>query len=357
MSELYEPLLIGSVAGLAGGLALLIRGMGAYRTAGRIADTAGSTVASAAVGEIRLTGEVEPAEFVLISPLQSEQCVYYKASVDEHEDRTEARVLREERAVGFRIRDASGSMRVFPRGARWAVPDVFKAGTDMFGNQPAGLNIRDGPMEVAAVVERDQAIEALLTVKEPPRDDPGLTKLLAGGRSRSYREARVSPGDTITLVGFAEPFDQLPDPTGANEAWGSSLDGDGAIGDAAVAADLAEAREQGLLADRPEDAWGNAAIPGFGIGRPTRAPQLDPAARPLPLAEATEAARYEQSFSIAPNELVIAAAPDVPLLITLGAPGAAAARESERFVIGLLGAVVAIASAVTLALVAAGSLP
>ena len=331
--------------------------MGAYRTAGRIADTAGSTVASAAVGEIRLTGEVEPAEFVLISPLQSEQCVYYKASVDEHEDRTEARVLREERAVGFRIRDASGSMRVFPRGARWAVPDVFKAGTDMFGNQPAGLNIRDGPMEVAAVVERDQAIEALLTVNEPPRDDPGLTKLLAGGRSRSYREARVSPGDTITLVGFAEPFDQLPDPTGANEAWGSSLDGDSAIGDAAVGADLAEARGQGLLADRPEDAWGNAAIPGFGIGRPTRAPQLDPRRTAVAHRRGHEAARYEQTFSIAPTSWSRGGAGRTAL-VTLGAPGAAAARERSASSSGCSAPSSRSRRRSTLALVrAAGSLP
>src|SRR5262249_10628649 len=137
----------------------------------------------------------------------------------------------------------------------------------------------------------------------------------------------------------------------------SPLDADGNIGDPVIAADLAEAREHGLLEDRPEEAWGNAAIPGFGIGRPTREPELDPAARPLPLADASEAARYDQSFAIKPEELVIAATPDVPLLITLGAPAAAAARESDRYLVGLLGAVVAIASAVTLALLAAGSLP
>lgn len=63
---------------------------------------------------------------------------------------------------------------------------------------------------------------------------------------------------------------------------------------------------------------GNAAIPGFGIGRPVRPPELDPGAAP-------------------------------PLLISLGAPAAAVNREEERFVVGLLGAVLAIGSAVILA--------
>ena len=218
VSELFEPVLIASAAGLAGGLALLVRGMGAYRTAGRIADTASSTTAGAAVGEVRLTGVVEPAEFVLISPLQSERCVYYRAAVEEHQEHAEVHILREERAVGFRIRDASGRLRVFPRGARWAVPDAFHGSTDMFGNQPDGLNIRTGPPEQAGEVDHDAAVRALLTVREPGRDEMDLVRLLGGGHHRSYREARIAPGDTITLLGYVEPFDQLPDPTGAGNA-------------------------------------------------------------------------------------------------------------------------------------------
>ena len=41
---------------------------------------------------------------------------------------------------------------------------------------------------------------------------------------------------------------------------------------------VAEARAAGILRATPEEAWGNAAIPGFGIGRPTRPPELDPGA-------------------------------------------------------------------------------
>jgi hypothetical protein len=57
---------------------------------------------------------------------------------------------------------------------------------------------------------------------------------------------------------------------------------------------------------------------------------------------------------IAPDALVLAAAPDVPLVISSGAPATAAGRHEREFLVGLLGAILAIASAVGLALVAGG---
>ena len=65
----------------------------------------------------------------------------------------------------------------------------------------------------------------------------------------------------------------------------------------------------------PEDAWGNAAIPGFGIGRPVREPELDEAAnrpaardarrrRPLP-PDVRDRGRTRS---------ILAAAPDAPLV-------------------------------------------
>ena len=75
------------------------------------------------------------------------------------------------------------------------------------------------------------------------------------------------------------------------------------IDDPEIAADLAEARADGTLVDDPAEAWGNAAIPGFGIGRPVVAPVIDPAANTLPLADAEAAARAERTFRIAPETL------------------------------------------------------
>src|SRR6478609_9155528 len=97
-----EPVLVASLAGLVGGLGMLVRGLGGYGTSGRISDTPGSRISSLAAGEV---------------PLTSTPCVYYKACVDEDENRSDRRVFNEERAVGFRIRDDSGTLRVFPRDA------------------------------------------------------------------------------------------------------------------------------------------------------------------------------------------------------------------------------------------------
>jgi hypothetical protein len=87
-----------------------------------------------------------------------------------------------------------------------------------------------------------------------------------------------------------------------------------------------------------------------------RAPELDPDADTLQLGTAEDAARVERRFTIAPHTLVFASAPDVPLLIAHGVPGAAASRNQATFVIGLLGAVLAIGSAMGLALMVSGGL-
>ena len=128
------------------------------------------------------------------------------------------------------------------------------------------------------------------------------------------------------------------------------------IDDPEIAADLAEARADGTLVDDPAAAWGNAAIPGFGIGRPVVAPVIDPAANTLPLADAEAAARAERTFRIAPETLILAASDEVPLLIAHGVPGVVVGRGQGRFLVGLLGAILAIASAMVVALSLGGGL-
>ena len=166
---LDSQLIIASGAGLVGGLVLLVRGLGGYRSATRIADTATSTVTALAAGEVRISGVVEPAELLLTSPLTSKPCVYYDAEAREQRGRYETTVFRESRAVGFRLRDASGDVRVFPGGARWDVPRQLDGHTSLMGEPPDGLNIRTGPAIAAAELDRDVAIQQLLTVHEPER--------------------------------------------------------------------------------------------------------------------------------------------------------------------------------------------
>jgi hypothetical protein len=348
MESATSPLGIGAVIGIVAGLWLLARGLTGYRTAIALGDTATSAIASMAAGEVRIAGVVEPAEVTLVSPLQSEPCVFYRASILDAEDTGLFDAdFQEERAVGFQVRDDSGLVRVFPRGARWDVPDGLDDRSGSFGELPPGIRFRTGSAVDLREPDRATAVARLLTVRPVEPLDP---RFGGGGGGRRFREARLSAGDPVTIIGRAMPFGDLADPAEADVALGSDVAAD----DPEVAADLAAARATGALADDPEDAWGNAAIPGFGIGRPTRPPALDPEADPLPLAPATEAARTAQRFAIAPETLVVAGGVGAPLLVAAGIPGAAVARQQDRFLVGLLGAALAIGSAMLFALVLSG---
>ena len=329
--------------GVIAGLILLGRGMVGYRSLIRVGDTSTSTIASLAVGEVRVSGTVEPAELTLVSLLQSVPCVYYRSTVGgDTEIRGDRSGYTEERSIGFRVRDATGSLRVFPRGAGFDAPVRFEVEADMVGEAFAGLNIRHGGSTRPAEIDEGAAAAALLTVDPNTTDRPA--SLGSGGR-RSYKERRLEPGDPVTIVGRALPFSDLTDPGGADLGTSSDPLGD----DPEVAADLAEARADGTLVGDPAAAWGNAAIPGFGIGRPVVAASIDAAAHPLRLADAEAAARAERTFRIAPETLVLAASDGVPLLIAYGLPGTVVGRGQDRFVLGLLGAILAIGSAMVFA--------
>jgi hypothetical protein len=81
-----------------------------------------------------------------------------------------------------------------------------------------------------------------------------------------------------------------------------------------------------------------------------RAPELDPGVAAPVLATPAEAAQIERTFDLEPDLLVLAVGPDTPLAIGIGTPGEAVAREQGRFLLGLLGAVLAIGSAIVAAI-------
>ena len=332
-----------------GGLLLLWRGFGGYRAAVRVGDTSTSRIASLAAGEVRITGVIEPAEVTITSRLQGRECVWYRSRVTAERDDSR-RLLDEERAVGFRVGDGSGSIRVFPRGGRVDAPVRLDERDSATGETPLSVTMRPtSSVDTRITGDREAAIAALLTVRHPdPGDD--LDQLGGEGRRR-YEEARLEVGDVVTVVGTALPFGHLDDPTGADhlDRLGDPLV---ALDDPEVAMNIAEAREAGILTT-PEEAWGNAAIPGFGIGRPVREPELDPEAAAPVLASAEEAERIERVFDLEPDLLVLAAGPESPLLIAHGAPGDVVGREEGRFLQGLLGAVLAIAGAIGIAVLLA----
>src|SRR4051812_39728734 len=155
-----------TVLGIIVGLGLLGRGFAGYRSAGRISGTSTSRIASIALGEVLVTGAAEPAEVVLVSPLQSIECLYYRARISASGDGEGGDLLRDDRAVGFRVRDASGSIRVFPRGAAFDVPDRYDETSDGFGD-PIGLRPRTGPIYAPGPDDREAQIADLLTVHRP----------------------------------------------------------------------------------------------------------------------------------------------------------------------------------------------
>ncbi len=82
-----------------------------------------SRIASLAAGEVRLAGVVEADVMTLVSPLQSVPCVYFRSRIREGSGDDTRTVLDEERAVGFRLRDASGCDPCLPaRGALGRAP-------------------------------------------------------------------------------------------------------------------------------------------------------------------------------------------------------------------------------------------
>jgi hypothetical protein len=337
-----------AVAGIGVGLWLLGRGLRDHVTGTRIEDTSTSAIGAIALGEVRVSGVVEPAELVLVSPLQSRRCVYYRAAIREERSDPYEPAFRDERSVGFRVNDGSGSLRVFPRGARWDVPVGFAEGTGMLGDEPPGLSFRMGPVFEPAHQTDAELVAQLLTVRPAATGLGTPAWARSSSRRRKYEEARIEPGETVTIIGRVLRFEDLPDPAEADvdDAAGGPL---AALADPAVAASYAEARAAGILVDSPDEAWGNAAIPGFGIGRPTRPPELDPDADPLPLAGPEEQARFERTFDLAPDALVLASSAEVPLVIASGAPAGVVGRHRNRLAVGLLGGVLAIGSAVVLA--------
>jgi hypothetical protein len=164
---------------------------------------------------------------------------------------------------------------------------------------------------------------------------PGLDS-----KGRRYREAVLEPGDTVTIVGQARPWSDVQADLAAALADSNV--------DRAIAEDIARARVKGALAATPEEAWGNAAIPGFGIGRPTRSPDLDPRAAIPDVADPAAHEAALERHRIPADALVLARATGGTFAIYKGSPELATRHHDAAFALGLVGIVMSAFSALVL---------
>jgi hypothetical protein len=351
-------------AGFVGGLLLFVRGLIAYRRDRQVEAVATSTLDSLAAGEVRVSGIVEPVALTLVSPLQSKPCVWYRARIEETGENGRV-LMNEERAQEFDLRDASGRVRIVPRGARWEIGPAFDEATGLTGDEPPGLAPRTGSSfaaiaerdpEALSGLEREAAIQELLTVRTPTRttdttalEDGGSlgAGLSVGRRGRRYRESRLEPGETVTIIGQAHPWSDVRE---SMTAWvsGGNVERD-------IAGDIAAARAAGLLADSPTEAWGNAAIPGFGIGRPTEMPEVDPDATPPQVVEPGDEPNPAERYLIGDDELVITRGRS-PLAVYVGTPAQAETHHDATFVLGVVGAVMSVVSILAVGVILDGRL-
>lgn len=360
----FVPLTLIALLCLVGGIVLFAQGLVAYRRDRLISSVATSSLDGIAAGEVRVSGIVEAVNGTLISPLQSEPCVWYRARVETTGDNSRV-LMSEEQSREFRIRDETGQIRVVPRGARWEIGTVFDERTSWTGAEPPGLNRRSGTrfgtiepdVEQMTQVERSAAAKALLTVQRPtsatPADDwdEGGGSFFAARTSegRRYQEARLEPGQTVTVLGQAWPWGEVQEVVlAANPSDNVERD---------MAGDLAWAREMGMLAASPEEAWGNAAIPGFGIGSPTAAPELHPDAHRPDVPQ--DSAVHEDAlakYDIPDEELVLSRGLTGGMAVYLGSPETATQHHDFAFLLGVIGAVMAALSAFWLGAMLTGTL-
>ena len=176
--------------------------------------------------------------------------------------------------------------------------------------------------------DRESQIAALLTVRDPAttvgrcsdgrRRRPASSAASGSGGSTHYTEARIEPGDVVTVIGPGPAVRRARRSGGGQPARRLAGRRD-RPGDRRRP--RRGARPRACSRTRPAEAWGNAAIEGFGIGQPVRAPELDPAATPPPPPDPALAARAAAAFDIAagrPRPRRIATRS--PLLVSLGAP-------------------------------------
>ena len=202
-----------------------------------------------------------------------------------------------------------GSVRVFPRGARWDAPVASTSRRGSFGGArrsacDRGPAARSRPARARPGGGHRRAPDG--PTAAPADGDP--LAAFGDGRSgdRRYREARLEPGDPVTVVGRALPFGDLADPAEAD--WPSAAASPPTT--RRSPADLAAARAGRAPRRRPRGGLGQRrrSRASASAGRSARRSSTPTPTGP-PLAPAAEAARGRAHASTSrPTTLVLASA-------------------------------------------------
>ena len=343
------------LGGVIAGLWLLVRGMGGYRTATRIGDTGTSRIASMAAGEVRVSGTIEPAEVTLVSPLQSAPCVYYRA-VDRARRRRLAPSadLREERAVGFRVRDETRRHPGVPaRGPLGRARSRLDESTGILRRGAGRARPADGQRDRPAELDREAAdrraadgpaggsrTTAEATARRPVRADARGTTA-----RRAWR-----PATPVTIVGRAMPFSDLADPAEADSRSGrrspptTRRSPRTSPRPARPGSWRTIPRRRGATPRSRASGSGGRCVRRSWTRRRTPCRWRRPRTRPGPSGD-SHRARDAWSWP-APRMCRCSS--------RTACPASAAERHQDRFIVGLLGAVLAIGSAMALAILVSG---
>ena len=168
MALLVEPqLALLAGAGVVGGLGMLVRGFGGYRRASEITDTAPSRISSIAVGEVLVSGVVEPGRADAgLAPSECQLCLLPVAGRQIGWEGHDERIPRGARG---RLPDPRRQRqpRVFPTWPRSTCPRTSTTTAPCSSATASSRTSSTGSSFFPSPADRDSQIAALLTVHPP----------------------------------------------------------------------------------------------------------------------------------------------------------------------------------------------
>ena len=287
----------------------------------------------------------------LVSLLQSVPCVYYRATIGNGGDRRTTRLglhggARDRVSRPRRSQAACGSSRAGRASMRRS---ASTSETGMPGDEPPGLDIRREGSTRLAEIDRlagDRRSCSRSTSPTRPSQRPAAAR--SARTAGRYRESRLEPGDPVTIVGRALPFADLADPPAPTSA---------------TAPDRARRRPGGRRGPRrgagrrapwPTTRRRPGATPrsrASGSGGRSRRRRIDPAREPAAArSRPTRPRRAERTLRASrPRRWSWRRRPRCRCSSPTACPGASSSAARTGSCVGLLGAMLAIGSAMVFA--------